>query len=89
MGFFSCHAGIDGMYKVNSDTLSDYGTIEISFDTGNSWVNLIDSSNYSDKIYWLSDVPTLTGNSNGWQSFYVQLVHFEHRKSLLRPMTKK
>lgn len=73
-GYSSPHsAELAGYYYVNSDSLNDYGTIEISLDQGTSWINLITDTIYSSYYYWLTPKPTLTGNSNGWQNFWVSL----------------
>lgn len=66
-------AELAGYYKVNSDSLNDYGTIEISLDHGTTWVNLITDTIYSSYYQWYTPKPVLTGNSNGWQNFYVSL----------------
>jgi hypothetical protein len=62
-----------GYYYVNSDSLHDYGTIEISLDQGITWINLITDSIYSSYYQWLTPKPILTGNSYGWQNFWVSL----------------
>lgn len=60
---------VSGQYYVNSDTLTDYGTIEMSPDNGNTWIDLINDTVYTDAIWWGTTKPTLTGNSNGWLNF--------------------
>ncbi len=62
-----------GSYYVNSDTLSDYGTIEFSPDNGKTWIDLINSTSYPNEIQWYTIKPVLTGNSNGWRNFNVNL----------------
>ena len=57
----------NGNYYVNSDSLNDYGTIEMSFDIGNTWINIVDDTTYN-CFYWLQK-PVLTGNSNTWKYF--------------------
>lgn len=76
-------AFLDGQYNVNSDSMADYGTIEISYDTAKTWINLIDSTIYSDKIYWESEVPILSGNSKGWKSFRVFLGELSREFNIL------
>lgn len=72
-GFEYSHtAELFGHYYVNSDSLNDYGTIELSLNQGTSWINLITDTVYNSYYYWMSK-PTLTGNSNGWRSFYASL----------------
>ncbi|MBL0311051.1 MAG: T9SS type A sorting domain-containing protein [Bacteroidetes bacterium] len=73
-GFTYPHtASLIGEYSVNSDTLTDFGTIEFSPDNGTSWYDIINDTFITNHInlqqHWIS----LTGNSNGWQQFYVNL----------------
>jgi len=59
-------------YYVDSDTLTDYGTIEFSPDNGTTWINLLNDPTYDSYLSW--DIsgpngnipPTLSGSSNGW-----------------------
>lgn len=66
-----------GQYFVNSDTLTDYGKIEFSPDNGTTWIDMLnDTVGY---WYWNSyEKPTLTGNSNQWKSFWVNLAELGH-----------
>jgi Secretion system C-terminal sorting domain len=74
LGFASgTGASLSGYYFVNTDSLNDYGTIEISLDTGTSWIDLVNDTIYTAYYYWLTSKPVLTGNSNGWNFFYVIL----------------
>src|SRR3954469_1937573 len=75
-GFTTPHTVIlSGRYYVNSDSLSDIGSIEFSPNNGKMWIDLINpGSSYSSYIHWSSGiVPVLTGNSNEWKHFSVQL----------------
>ena len=73
-GFFTPHtATVSGYYYVNSDSLTDTGTIEFSPDNGKTWIDLINPGMYSSYINWSGQKPVLTGNSNGWNHFYVWL----------------
>jgi hypothetical protein len=75
-GFFMpCWARIGGKYYVNSDSLTDYGKIEFSPDNGGTWIDLITNTTYSNSIFWNNPYvkPTLTGNSNGWKRFKVNI----------------
>lgn len=56
-----------GYYFVNTDTLKDFGKIEMSFDDGITWINIIEDTTYN--CFLWSFKPTLTGNSNTWQYF--------------------
>ena len=77
--FVGGYVDLVGYYYVNSDTLKDYGKIEFSHDNGTSWVDLLNDSILIDTInnhywYWSNlDKPTLTGNSNGWNGFFVNI----------------
>jgi Secretion system C-terminal sorting domain len=62
-----------GFYEVDSDTLTDFGTIEISPDNGTTWIDLINDTSYSLYYQWWTPEPVLTGNSDGWQQFSVWL----------------
>lgn len=64
--------GISGYYQVNSDTLTDFGTMEVSPDNGTTWIDIIDDSIYSSYFQWWTPQPVLSGNSNGWQFFHVE-----------------
>jgi len=71
MGWTSGYPKVDigGWYSVNSDTLTDYGYIEFSANHGNTWYRV---DNYEGYCTWgaVEDLPTFTGNSNGWKHFY-------------------
>ncbi len=58
-------------YQIDSDTLTDYGMIEVSFDYMQSWINLITDTIYD--LWGSYPKPILTGNSNGWQYFAMEL----------------
>ncbi len=73
-GYSTPHsAELAGYYKVNSDSLNDFGTIEISLDKGVTWINLLTDNIYSSYYDWQTPKPVLTGNSDGWQNFWVRL----------------
>ena len=71
---------IGGWYNVNSDSLTDYGYIDFSPDHGNSWYRA-DSSEGVCTWDAFEDLPTFTGNSNGWKHFYYCL-HAPYQVSL-------
>ena len=69
---------LSGWYNVNSDSLSDYGKIEFSPDNGKSWIDMLNDTIPGSEWYldWYWDAyikPVLTGNSEGWKSFWVNL----------------
>jgi hypothetical protein len=59
---------LQGSYFVDSDSLTDFGTIEFSPDNGNTWIDLL-GAEYEENIDWMYGKPVLTGNSSGWQTF--------------------
>ena len=71
-------------YMVNSDTLTDIGTIEFSFDIGKTWVNVLSDTNII--IHNCGDIPpVLSGNSNGWKSFNVE---FNPNYAIVNPVVQ-
>ncbi|MFP4664978.1 MAG: T9SS type A sorting domain-containing protein [Bacteroidales bacterium] len=61
------------MYRMNTDSLTDYGLVEASIDNGETWINLIDEAD-TYGFYWLTgQEPVLTGNTDGWQTFGLEL----------------
>ncbi len=73
-GFHMGHTAVlSGYYSVNADSANDFGLIEFSPDNGITWIDLLNDTVYSSYYQWISPKPTLTGNSNGWQQFYVRL----------------
>ena len=74
MGFEWPHTvALMAKYSVDSDSLTDYGTIEFSPDNGITWIDLVNDTTYTSSIYWNFGKPTLTGSSNGWESFKVNI----------------
>ncbi len=74
---------IQGVYYSDTDSLNDYGMIEISVDSGQTWINILE-----DSILLHNEKPILTGNSNGWQNFGFYLgdysPHFGNYSFLLK-----
>lgn len=62
---------LQGQYYVNSDTLTDFGMIEFSPDKGLTWVNLLNDT--VGNWFWENERAVLSGNSNGWKDFSVDL----------------
>jgi len=70
--YCECAPILAGYYKMDSDTLKDYGRIEISPDHGATWLNaLTDSVNLN--IFWVTPKPVLTGRIHQWKEFYAML----------------
>lgn len=61
--------GIGGYYKVDSDSLLDYGKIEISTDNGLSWFDPLSDSILETDIF--SNKPTFTGRSEWHNLGYI------------------
>jgi hypothetical protein len=59
-------------FKFNSDSLTDFGMVEASIDNGITWINLL-TEDITYNLQWLEPKPVLTGNSNGWQHFSLEL----------------
>ncbi|MEI7492160.1 MAG: T9SS type A sorting domain-containing protein [Bacteroidota bacterium] len=63
---------LDFYFKINTDSLSDYGTIEASIDHGASWINLMTQDTVYG-FYWLSQKPVLSGRKNSWTHYSEEL----------------
>lgn len=68
---FNHTATVGGFYNVSTDTLLDYGTITVSFDTGKTWIDVI--NNAPENTDWYSGTPVLSGFSAGWRYFDVNI----------------
>ncbi|MCX6232402.1 MAG: T9SS type A sorting domain-containing protein [Bacteroidetes bacterium] len=56
---------LDFQFKLNTDTLTDYGMVEASINNGATWINLLTQDTlYS--LTWWAPKPVLSGNTNGW-----------------------
>jgi len=77
-------AGLGFWYKMDSDTLIDFGSVEISFDIGATWYSLTSLNSYwvvSDSLLnvvtasWNSnDSIVFTGRTNGWYLFSSDII---------------
>ncbi len=75
-----------GDYFVDSDTINDYGKIEVSYDHGANWIMISDDT--SKYLGWGGDTLSfpwthdslfqLTGSSGGWKHFNIHLEHYEN-----------
>lgn len=54
-------------YQMDGDS-TDFGTIEISPDTGHTWINVL-TQDTTFQMNWQTPKPTLTGSTSGWTSF--------------------
>ncbi|MFO7670291.1 MAG: T9SS type A sorting domain-containing protein [Bacteroidales bacterium] len=72
-GYVQGHtADMYGWYRVDSDSLKDFGRIEFSPDNGKLWIDLINDTIHAP--IWGSPKPVLTGISD-WTLFHVILAH--------------
>ena len=66
----ACAPIIGGYYKFDSDSLNDYGMIEVSLDHGITWLNAL-TDTVQLNIYWYPQKkPVLTGRIHQWREFY-------------------
>ena len=63
---------LDFYFKMNTDSLSDYGMIEVSSNNGKNWINVM-SEDSAYHFTWLQPKPVLTGIINKWTHFSVNL----------------
>lgn len=63
--------GISFWFQMDGDS-TDFGTIEISPDTGNTWVNML-TEDITYNFHWQGSKPTLKGSTSEWQNFYVRM----------------
>lgn len=66
-----------GSYWVDAEFGADFGRIEISVDHAQSWINVSDVD-WGNGFYWMSNRPVLTGSSNGWVDFQLDLSSLNH-----------
>lgn len=60
-------------FQLDGDS-TDFGTVEISFDSGRSWIDpAVQDTTY--KMSWFGNKPKLTGATNGWDSYRLELYH--------------
>lgn len=68
-------------YYVQTDSLHDFGKIELSLDKGINWIDIINDTTYNNHFFWYSAKPVLTGRSYVCKNFSVDLadlpsIHF-------------
>lgn len=68
-------AELSGYYKVDSDSLQDFGKIVFSPDNGTTWIDIIHDS-VDQFLVWNTQKPVLTGKSD-WTYFWVNLTGLE------------
>lgn len=77
-------------YQLNSDTITDFGLIEASFDGGINWINLIED--YQDyEFSWSNGPPSFSGNTNGWRQTGINILsaldYFPENDSIIYKFT--
>ncbi len=65
--------GLDFYYKMDGDS-TDYGTIEVSGDSGKTWINIMTQDSLYNFKWWFNGKPDLRGSSNGWKRFFVDMM---------------
>ena len=68
---FSGNADLYSYYKVDSDSLNDFGYIEFSHNNGATWINLQSDTIYNQYWNYMGSPPVFTGNSGGWKQFKI------------------
>lgn len=77
-----CMPMIGAYYKMESDTLADFGLIELSTDNGLSWNNILSDDVIPDWS-WITPKPILTGRISEWTEFSAMLPNIDHKDTLL------
>jgi hypothetical protein len=67
-----CAPVIGGYYRMDGDTLKDFGRIEFSLDYGNTWLDAL-SDTVVPQIWWITEKPVLTGRIHRWKHFFAYL----------------
>jgi len=58
----TCYTCMEFWHKYDMDTLKDKGIIDASYDGGNSWILVNDTTNFSYSFHWTSDYHESNGN---------------------------
>ncbi|MPM10965.1 hypothetical protein SDC9_57303 [bioreactor metagenome] len=77
-----CMPMIGAFYKMESDSLTDFGMIELSTDNGLSWNNILSNDIIPDG-FWLTPKPIFTGRISEWTEFFAMLPNVENIDTLL------
>ncbi len=67
-----CGTSIFAYYKVNTDTLNDFGKIEFSFNKGYTWMNILTDTNLIEHDFPYT-APVFSGNSYVWKSIHFRV----------------
>jgi hypothetical protein len=63
---------LDFYFMMDSDSLSDFGKVEVSPNNGATWINIM-TLDVSWGFEWLAPKPVLTGTTSSWTHFSVDL----------------
>ena len=63
---------IGGWYKFDSDSLKDFGRIDISYDQGITWTDILSDTT----IYWTTQKPVFTGRVYQWREFSASFMYY-------------
>jgi len=80
------YADLNFWYKMDCDTLTDYGIVEISYDYGNTWENVLTGTlannpywevhdslgHFIKSFYYGGDTLVFTGTTNGWYNLWFE-----------------
>lgn len=58
-------------YKLNTDSLNDFGKIEVSADNGNTYIDILTQWEYYGFFWTGYSTENLTGNTNDWKYFSI------------------
>jgi len=61
-----------GWYKFDSDSLKDFGRIDVSYDHGMTWRDILTDTT----IYWHTQKPVFTGRVYQWREFYASWIYY-------------
>lgn len=77
-----CMPSIGASYKMDSDSLTDFGLIELSLDNGLSWNNIL-ANDFIPDGHWLTPKPIFTGRISEWTGFLAMLPNIVNTDTLL------
>ena len=77
-GWLFPHTAMLAGYSWIDAGAGDFGTLEISFDQGNAWVDLLNDPVVASYLIGAVSPPTLTGSSSGWQYFGMNLANLHY-----------
>ncbi len=63
---------VGGWYKFDSDSLKDFGRIDISYDHGITWKDILTDTT----IYWHTQKPVFTGRVYQWREFNASWIYY-------------